>query len=43
LGKVRGLFGVKGTTNEWKLAVAEPLFENLVAAKRVIPDVDGDS
>jgi hypothetical protein len=42
LSEICGLFGVKGTTEERELAIAEPLLENLVTPERVIPDIDRD-
>jgi hypothetical protein len=42
LGEVTGFVFVEGAAEEGVLAVAEPLFEDLVAAEGVVPDVDGD-
>lgn len=42
LGEVFGFVLVEGAAEEGEFAVAEPLFENLVAAESVVPDVDRD-
>ena len=42
LGEVRGLFRVEGTAKQREFAIAEPLFQHLVASERVIPNVDRD-
>ena len=48
LSEVGGFFGAEGTVQEGRcglrseLAVAEPFLQDLIAAKGVIPDVDGD-
>ena len=38
--EVRSLIGMKGAAKQREFPVAEPLLENLIAAKRVIPDID---
>lgn len=42
LGEVFGFVLVEGAAEEGVFAVAEPFFEDLVAAEGVVPDVDGD-
>ncbi len=48
LGEVGGLFGAKSAVEQGRsrlrgeLAVAEPLFEDLIAAEGVIPNMDGN-
>jgi hypothetical protein len=40
--KVAGFLLAQGATEEGQLAIAEPFFQDLVAAEGLVPDVDGD-